>query len=123
MAITDLVGLVEQRLRDISKQNPSMTTKEFFFSSEEGLFCLITVMGSAGNEIEYNFIESETSWKRPEAVLEYNQATLDGLKVAVIVPDEALADVMILVKNYDDGRGVIVTDYSAMGLIPMPLTY
>jgi hypothetical protein len=120
MAIIDLVGLVEQRIRDISKLNPSMTTKEFFFSSEEGLYSLITIVGSVGNPVEYNFIESETSWQRPEAVLQYNQAALDGVKVIVIVPDQALADVMILVKNYSD-KAVVVTDYSAMELIAMPL--
>jgi hypothetical protein len=122
MAIIDLIDLVEQRLRDISKQNPSMTTKELYFSSEEGMYCLITITGSAGNAIEYNFIESENSWKRPEAMLEYNQAALDRVKVIVIVPDDAFPDVVIMVKNYD-GLEVIVTDYSAMELIPMPLTY
>jgi hypothetical protein len=122
MAMIDLVGLVEQRIADISKQNPSMTATEFFFSSEEGLFGLITITGSAGNALEYNFIESETSWRRAEAVLQYNQASLEGIEVIVVVPDDALADVMILVKNYE-GRDVVVTDYSAIGLTPMPLTY
>lgn len=122
MAIIDLVDLVQQRISDISKQNPSMSTKELFFSSQEGMFGLITIIGAAGNVIEYDFIESETSWKRPEAVLEYNQALLEGVKVVVIAPDDVLADLTNLVKNYD-GERAVVTDYRAAGLIPMPLTY
>jgi hypothetical protein len=47
---------------------------------------------------------------------------MENVKVMVIVPDLALADVLIMVRNYD-GQGIIVTDYSAAGLIPLPLAY
>lgn len=122
MVFVDLVNIVDQRINDITKQNPSMTAKEFYFSSEEGLWCLITIIGSSGKTIEYDFIENESSWKRPDALLEYNQAAQERIKVIVIAPDDVLADVAILVKQYD-GPDIVVSDYSAMGLIPMPLVY
>jgi hypothetical protein len=122
MAIVDLVGLVQQRLDDIMEQNHSMTATELYFSDEKGIWSLITIKTSSGRVIEYDFIEGEEGWKRPDAVLEYSQAAMENVKVMVIVPDLALADVMIMVRNYD-GQGIIVTDYSAAGLIPLPLAY
>ncbi len=122
MAIIDLVNLVEQRLEDIREQNPALIVSEFYFSGETGLWSLITIQGREGDVIQYEFIESETSWKRAEAVLEYNQASLELVKVVVIVPDSVIADVLSLVRNFD-GQGVLVSDYSAAGLIPRPLAY
>jgi hypothetical protein len=122
MAVIDLMSLVDQRLEDITKQNPSMSAEELYFEGDHGLWCLITIRSGQGRTIEHNFVEGEESWKRPDAVLEYNQAAMEMIKVIVIVPDTALPDVMALVRNYD-GQDVVVTDYSAMGLIPLPLAY
>jgi hypothetical protein len=120
--IIDLMNLVDQRIEDIQRENPSLKATEVYFESEEGLWALVNVQNSEGITIEYEFVESETSWKRPEAVLEYNQASLEMVKVVVIVPDEAMVDVMLQVKNYD-GTDVVVKDYRELGLMPMPLAY
>ena len=53
---------------------------------------------------------------------EYAQATLDQIKVMVVVPDQALPDVLFLVRNYD-AEGVSVADYTFLGLMPLPLSY
>ena len=122
MAVTDLKNIVDQRLEDITKQNRSMTADELYFEGETGLWCLITILGSEGRAIEQDFLESEDSWKRKSALTEYLQSTLEQVKVMGIVPDRSLADVLILIR--DNGiEGVLVSDYSATGLIPMPLTY
>jgi hypothetical protein len=122
MAIVDLVGLVQQRIDDIMEQNHSMTANELYFSGENGLWSLISIQGSSGKIIEYDFIEGEESWKRTDAVLEYDQAAMENVKVVVIVPDNAIAEVLIQVRQYD-GDFVKVTDYTAAGLIPLPLAY
>jgi hypothetical protein len=122
MAVIDLVNIVEQRLADIARQNHSLSTEELYFAAEAGLWCLITIRGSEGRTIEHDFIESEESWKRPDAVTEYAQAALDQIKVMVVVPDQALPDVLLLVRNYD-AEGVSVSDYTFLGLMPMPLIY
>ena len=121
MAVIDLVNIVEQRLADIARQNHSLST-ELYFAAEAGLWCLITIRGSGGRTIEHDFIESEESWKRPDAVTEYAQAALDQVKVMVVVPDQALPDVLLLVRNYD-AEGVSVADYTFLGLMPLPLIY
>ena len=122
MAVIDLMNIVDQRLADITKLNPSMKVEEFYFEAETGLWCLITIQGNEGGTIEYEFIESEDSWKRTDVAAEYAQAALEQVKVMVIVPDQGLADVLMLVRNYD-AEGVSVADYSFLGLIPLPLTY
>jgi hypothetical protein len=122
VAVIDLVNLVDQRLQDIIEQNPSISADEFYFTEETGLWCLITIIGSGGRAIEYDFIESETSWKRANARIEYFQVLLEQVKVMIIVPDQSLADVLLMVRD-TDAEGLLVTDYSALGLIPLPLTY
>jgi hypothetical protein len=122
MAVIDLVNIVEQRLADISEQNPSLSVEELYFVGEAGLWCLITIRGSEGRTIEEDFIEGEESWKRTSAVNEYAQASLDHIKVMVVVPDQTLAEVLLLVKN-NDAEGVSVADYTLLGLMPMPLIY
>ena len=116
------MNIVEQRLADISEQNPSLSVEDLYFAGEAGLWCLITIRGSEGRVIEEDFIEGGESWRRTSAVNEYAQAALDQIKVMVVVPDQALADVVLLVKNYD-AEGVSVADYTFLGLMPMPLTY
>jgi hypothetical protein len=122
VAVIDLVNLVDQRLQDITEQNPSLKADESYFTDEAGLWCLITIIGRDARVIEYDFIESETSWKRESARIEYFQVMLEQVKVMIIVPDRSLADVLLMVRD-TDAEGLLVTDYSAMGLIPMPLTY
>ena len=120
MAVIDLINIVDQRLADIAKLNPSLRVEEFYFEGETGLWCLITIQGNEGGTIEYEFIESEDSWKRTDVAAEYSEAALE--QVEVVVPDQALADVLMRVRDYD-AQGVSVADYSFLGLIPLPLTY
>jgi hypothetical protein len=122
MAIVDITHLVDQRLKDIKKQNPSMGAEDFYFEEEDAIWALVTILGSGDRPIEYDFIESEESWRRESALTEYFQAALDQVKVMVVVPDMSLADMLTLVK-FSGLNGILVTDYSAMGLIPLPLTY
>lgn len=111
---------MDQRLEDITKQNHSMTAEEYYFEGETGLWCLITIKGNEGRTIEYDFIEGDDSWKRTDAAVEYAQAALELIKVVVIVPDLALPELLLLVRDYRV-EGMRISDYSAMGLLPLPL--
>jgi hypothetical protein len=122
MAIIDLPNIVRQRLSDINKRNHSMRAEEIYFEGETGLWCLVTITADSGRTVEYDFIESEESWKRTDVAVEYAQAAMEQVKVLVIVPDQALADVLELVRDYG-ADGVSATDYGAMELVPLPLAY
>lgn len=122
MAVIDLQNIVRQRLMDITSLNPSLVVGETYFDGESGLWCLITISNGNGRAIEYDFIESEVSWKRTDVAVEYAQAAMEQVKVLVIVPDQVLADVLELVRDYGV-EGVLVSDHSAMDLVPLPLAY
>jgi hypothetical protein len=120
--VIDLTDIVRQRLMDIVTQNPSMTADDIYFEGQTGLWCLVTVSNGNGKAIEYDFIESEDSWKRTDVAMDYFQAAMEPVNVRVIVPDRALADVVELIRD-QGAEGVLVSSHSAMGLIPLPLTY
>jgi hypothetical protein len=122
MAVIDLQNIVRQRLDVLTKLNPSMSTKDVYFVGESGLWCLVSISGSNGRIIEYDFIESENSWKRTGVAEGYALAASELVRVLVIVPDQALADVLELVRDHG-AEGVLVSDYSAMELLPLPLAY
>jgi hypothetical protein len=122
MAVIDLPNIVRQRLADITRWNTSMSAEDIYFDGESGLWCLIVVRTLGGRTVEYDFVESEDSWKRTDAAIEYAEAAFMQVKVLVIVPDQTLANVLELVRDYG-ADGVLVSDYGAMELIPLPLTY
>lgn len=120
MTAVDLMDLVDQRLEDMSDDDESIVAEERYFMSEFGPWGFIVVMDDEGEIIGFEFIESEESWRRPEAMLEYNAAADAEVEVLVIVPDEAFADVVEMI--YRSGDPIItISDYSAMELITRPL--
>lgn len=122
MTVIDLVNVVDQRQRDVTSHSPSLTVERIYLGGEAGLWSLINIKGSEGKTIGIDFSESDLSWKRDETTEEYALAARDQVNVVVIVPDQVVAEVLLLAKAYDV-HGVIVSDYSPMGLIPLPLTY
>jgi hypothetical protein len=96
-------------------------TEDTYFQWEEGAWCLITIRDEGSGEgLEYDFIETEESWKRPDAVLEYNEAAYEQVEVVVIVPDHSFDEVVALVTRAGY-LGIIISDYSAMALSPRVL--
>jgi hypothetical protein len=71
MAVIDLVNIVNQRLNDITSQNPTLTVDEIYLRGETGLWGLITKIGIGGKTIELDIIESDISWKREQAAKGY----------------------------------------------------
>lgn len=51
------------------------------------------------NPMGFDFIESRTSWMRPEAVDEYNTLAEDGYCVVVYVPKDQMADAKAFIKS------------------------
>jgi hypothetical protein len=121
MATVDLIDLIDQRLADIEEDDPEVVAEETYFIGETGPFCLITVYDEETEEvIEFEFIETEESWKRPDAVLEYNEAAVEEIEVIVVVPDRSFVQVAELIGRFANPE-IAVSDYSAMNLIATPL--
>ncbi|HOL06869.1 MAG TPA: hypothetical protein PKX52_00210 [Methanomassiliicoccaceae archaeon] len=119
MAAVDLMDLVNQRIEDIDDEDEDLETDAAYFIGEHGPWGFI-VITSDGEPIGFEFIESGDSWRRPEAMDEYNAAASLDLEVLVIVPDEAFA--MATEMIYGSGNpSITISNYHAMELTPRPL--
>jgi hypothetical protein len=121
MAVVDIVDIVDQRLAQIEEDDADISAEETYFSGESGVWCLITLWDDEVDELlGFEFIETAESWKRLDAVLEYNEAASEEVDVVVIVPDESFVELAELLNRAGDPR-ITISDYSAMELQPRVL--
>jgi hypothetical protein len=121
MAVVDLKDIVDQRITQIKHDYADVWTEESYFSGKSGVWCLLTILAKGSREVlEYEFIESADSWRRPDAVLEYNEAADEHVDAVVIVPDNSFEEVVELVTRAGNPE-IIISDYSAMELLPRVL--
>lgn len=121
MAVVDLKDIVDQRIVQIEEDYADVRTEETYFFGESGVWCLLVLLDkSSGKILEYEFIETAESWRRPDAVLEYNEAAYERVDVVIVVPDQSLEEVAELVTRAGNPE-IIISDYSAMELVPRVL--
>ncbi len=68
-------------------------------NSEFGKFGIILYTEYDFSIMGYDFVESDTSWKRPGAVKEYNCLSEEGYCVVVYVPDSQKANFRRMLKE------------------------
>jgi hypothetical protein len=121
MAAIDIMDIVDQRKAQIEEDYIDVRTEDTYFTGEMGAWCLLTIHDeNTGEALEYDFIETGESWRRPDAILEYNEAAYEQVEVVVIVPDNSFDEVVVLVARAGY-LGIIISDYSAMALSPRVL--
>ena len=118
MATVDLMDLVEQRMEDMGEDD-EVEAEATYFISESGPWSFMAIQAD-GEVIGFEFIETESSWRRPEAIAEYNAAANSDLEVLVIVPDEAFVEATEMIYR-SGGVGITISSYHAMELVPRPL--
>lgn len=74
---------------------------------EEG-WALLT-LSEDGVLVGFEFLETEDSWTRPDALLQYFEAANDGFYVAVIVPSQMLEDITELILGMGEEPIIIFT--------------
>ncbi|MGE5379399.1 MAG: hypothetical protein ACM3L5_00830 [Candidatus Saccharibacteria bacterium] len=121
MAAVDLVDLADQRIAQLAEDDEGIRAEETYLVGDTGIWCLLILYDDALDElIGFEFIETAESWKRPDAVLQYNEAATEGFTVLVIVPDESFVEMSELMARAGDSS-ISISDYSAMDLIPQLL--
>ncbi|MDW5562674.1 MAG: hypothetical protein SA339_05555 [Methanomassiliicoccus sp.] len=121
MAVVDLIDLVDQRLAQFEADEEEIRTEETYLAGETGIWCLLSIFDDGTDElIGFEFIETAESWKRPDAILEYNETVTEGFNVLVIVPDDSFVEMNELLARAGDST-IMVSDYSAMELVPRVL--
>jgi len=105
MAPLDLESAIAMRTKMLLENNPAL---EIDSSVQEGDWALLTLR-EEGSLVGFEFLETEESWTRPDALLQYFEPANDGFYVAVIVPSGTLDDVTDLVFSMGEGPIVILT--------------
>ena len=83
---TDIDKITQELVRNIRRKRPCLCLDSFVESSEFGKWGLIVYAEYDFRAVGFHFVESETSWKRPGAIAQYNGLIDDGLCVVVLVP-------------------------------------
>lgn len=89
MPRTPIERIVEARLSMLEHEVPD-TVSDHSVITEDGYDRgVITICDREGRALYVEFVESEESIARPEALSQFSEATASGGKALVIVPDEA----------------------------------
>lgn len=105
MARLDLDNAIALRTKMLLDNNPDL---EIDSSVQEGDWALLTLR-EGGVLVGFEFLETEESWTRPDALLQYFEAAKDGFYVAVIVPSETLDDITDLIFSMGEDPVAIFT--------------
>jgi hypothetical protein len=115
--LIDVEDVILQRLDQLEEDEPGLETDyELIAPDNYGVISVLTEEGLIAAE----FVESDLSWARNDAIEEYNEVAKDGLYVVVIVPNEAYFEAMNRISRR--GRGNIeVYSYEALGILSTPM--
>lgn len=113
----DVEDVILQRIDQLEEDEPELEMDyELIAPDNYGVITVLTEDGAIGAE----FIESDISWARNDAVEEYNEAARDGLYVVVIVPNDAYLPTLDRISRR--GRGnIAVYSYESLGILSTPM--
>jgi hypothetical protein len=116
MGAVEIERMIRSRVLMLTNVNPDLEIED---AIEEGDWGLLTLR-ERGNLIGFEFLETENSWKRPDALLQYFEASNDGYYVGVIVPDEIVEDFTDLIYSIGE-EPVVILSYEGLGIVPFRL--
>ena len=111
MVQLDLEDAIRLRMEMLLRNNPDL---EIDSSGQEGDWALLT-LNEGGRLVGFEFLETDDSWSRPDALLQYYEAANAGYYVGVIVPSWAVDDVNELVFSMGEYPVTILT-YEDLGI-------
>jgi len=115
--LIDVEDVILQRIEQLEEDDPELDTDyELIAPDNRGVITIQSDLVTIGAE----FVESDLSWPRYDAVREYNEAADDGLYVAVIVPNDAFFTMMGRV-NKEGRENIVVYSYESLGILSTPM--
>ncbi|MDW5562120.1 MAG: hypothetical protein SA339_02755 [Methanomassiliicoccus sp.] len=112
---TTIERIVEARLRMLEHEIPGTKTDYNIFLERRGERGEIIVSDLWDRVIYVEFVESEGSLDRPEALDQFTEVTLAGGKALVIVPDEAHSAAADLLAK-DGNPSIELVSYGVVGI-------
>ncbi|MBI0584742.1 MAG: hypothetical protein ISF22_11045 [Methanomassiliicoccus sp.] len=117
MGPKDIQRMIRSRVAMLTNANPDLSIED---DVEEGTWGLLTLR-ERGHLVGFEFLETEESWKRPDAVLQYFEASNDGYYVGVLVPKRCVSRVTDLMYSMGE-LPVVVLTYEGLGVTPLSLS-
>jgi hypothetical protein len=115
--LIDVEDVILQRIDQLEEDEPELETDyELIAPDNYGVITVLTEAGVIGAE----FVESDISWARNDAVEEYNEAASDGIYVVVIVPNEAYFPALDRISRRGKGN-IEVFSYESLGILSTPM--
>jgi hypothetical protein len=90
---------VEEKVSEIRKADPSISLDSLVTDGEYGTWGVIIYTDYTFESMGFDFIESEESWQRPEAIDQYNGFSSEGYCVVIHAPSSAMNDLVKMLKR------------------------
>jgi hypothetical protein len=107
--------VLNQRLKTIQAMAPAMLISYEVRESDDGEYGIITVTDQDSGQVGNDFIETDKSWKRKNAVYQYNEAAMEGHRVTVIAPDSVFPFVKAIISR-DGNSSIVLNSYGKLGI-------
>jgi hypothetical protein len=113
----DIKDLAERRVDYLRRKYRDISLDYIVQESPLGKWAIILYTEYNFNPMGFDIIESRTSWKRPEAIKEYNELVDEGYCVVVYVPKEVKSEVEETIKAKNGRENIRI--FSMDKLLPM----
>lgn len=108
--------MIRSRVAMLTNANPDLSIEDDVIDGNWGLLTL----RERGHLVGFEFLETEDSWTRPDAVIQYFEASDDGYYVGVVVPEEQYDDVTERIYTMGE-LPVVVLTYEGLGVAPLQI--
>lgn len=88
----DIRNALATRAENLTSRNPDLAVQYTVYTDDRNEWGIMHVLGQDDKVVGVEFFETEDSWKRPNAVRDYNLAVDEGYPVSVVVPDSAFKE-------------------------------
>jgi|ADurb_Met_01_Slu_FD_contig_21_1397147_length_920_multi_7_in_0_out_0_2 hypothetical protein len=116
MGPVEIQRMIRSRVAMLTNANPDLSIEDDVIEGDWGLLTL----KERGHLVGFEFLETEDSWRRPDAVIQYFEASDDGYYVGVIVPEEWYDEVTERIYTMGE-LPVVVLTYEGLGVAPLRL--
>lgn len=112
MRSLDIHELIKARVAMLTTSNPDLTIDK---DVENDTWGLLTIWDQ-GHLVGFEFLETEGSWMRPDAAVQYTDASRDGYYVGVLLPEQVLEQAIDTVLPQWD-RSLVISTYESLGVV------
>ncbi len=113
----DVKDAMRQRAEALIEGDPNLIVRFRVYSGNFGDVGFLTILTEDERIIGIEYFESESSWRRPTAISDYRNASMEGFPVAVVIPHDAWEAFNERMER-EGAQGFTVYGYTSFGIQP-----